>query len=450
MIDRCCMNESFIQYFRCPSTFACFKPLPGDNTTPKPRGFFQFGPEIVGYGTFSKASADATFQLYDASQLVQVTDEACCFPFNPSEVTNNLRLERYITQDNPSLAKRIIRQLYYILRPAFPVAFRRHLQRLWLKDWNQLPFPKWPVDTSVDRIFKRMMFYALQLRKEAEIPFIWFWPDGHTSCAIMTHDVETSFGLDFIEVLMNINDSFSIKGSFQLIPAARYTVTPRTLNSIQQRGFEANVHDLKHDGHLYDDRASFKEAAAKINDFARQFGSVGFRSGALYRNQDWYEEFQFAYDMSVPNIGHLDPQHGGCCTVMPYFVGSMLEIPVTMTQDYTLFSVFNQYSLNLWRKQLEIVMKQHGLASFIVHPDYIQTEKTLDVYKQLLAYLAELRVGKGLWIPLPREVNTWWRQRNEMTLVWKDNQWQIEGTGSERASVAYARLEGDTVTYSVR
>jgi len=299
-------------------------------------------------------------------------------------------------------------------------------------------------------MFERLMYYALRSRRETEIPFIWFWPDGQTSCAVMTHDVETAFGVEFIEQLMDVNDSFSIKSSFQLIPAARYTVTRKLLESIKKRGFEANVHDLRHDGHLYDDLAGFKEAAAEINHFARQFGSMGFRSGALYRNQEWYGELQVAYDMSVPNIGHLDPQRGGCCTVMPYYVGSVLEIPVTMTQDYTLFNVFNKYSLDLWREQLCLIMRQHGMASFIVHPDYIQTEQSIDTYKQLLAYLSELRDKERMWIALPGEVNAWWRERNEMSLLLKDGKWQIEGEGSERARLAYARIENDTVTYRLR
>ena len=37
----------------------------------------------------------------------------------------------------------------------------------------------------------------------------------------------------------------------------------------------------------------------------------------MYRNQDWYDVFEFSYDMSVPNVAHLDPMRGGCCTVMP-------------------------------------------------------------------------------------------------------------------------------------
>ncbi len=40
----------------------------------------------------------------------------------------------------------------------------------------------------------------------------------------------------------------------------------------------------------------------------------------MYREQRWFDAFEFSYDMSVPNAAHLEPQRGGCCTVMPYFL----------------------------------------------------------------------------------------------------------------------------------
>ena len=50
---------------------------------------------------------------------------------------------------------------------------------------------------------------------------------------------------------------------------------------------------------------------------------------------------------------------------------------------------------------------------------------------------------------LPREVNRWRRDRSRMTLIADDNGWRIEGPGSSRARVAYARLDGDHMVYEV-
>ncbi|MCL5670655.1 MAG: hypothetical protein M1423_05065, partial [Acidobacteria bacterium] len=170
--------------------------------------------------------------------------------------------------------------------------------------------------------------------------------------------------------------------------------------------------------------------------------------GALYRNIDWFDLLGFEYDMSVPNVGHLDPQRGGCCTTFPYFIGDLLEIPVTMAQDYSLFYILRDYNLDLWEKQIDVILKKHGVMNFIVHPDYITDQRERSVYKKLLARLDELRRTSGVWTPLPGEVNHWWRQRSRMKLVRNGGGWEIEGDGKVRARIAYARLENDTLVYS--
>ena len=54
---------------------------------------------------------------------------------------------------------------------------------------------------------------------------------------------------------------------------------------------------------------------------------------------------------------------------MPYFVGDILEIPLTTIQDYMLFHYLGDYSLDLWKAQFVAILKKNGLMSFLVHPD---------------------------------------------------------------------------------
>jgi hypothetical protein len=264
----------------------------------------------------------------------------------------------------------------------------------------------------------------------------------------MTHDVETAMGVRLSPYLMDMEDAFGIKGSFQIIPESRYEVTEEFLESIRERGFEVVVHDLNHDGHLFRDKEQFLRRAKKINSYKERFGASGFRSAVLYRRQSWFDALDFSYDMSVPNVAHLDPQRGGCCTVMPYFVGEILELPVTTTQDYTLFNILNDYSIDLWRKQIKLIMERHGLISCIVHPDYVGGARERTVYEALLAHLADLREEKGVWIATPGEVNHWWRQRAEMKLVREESGWRIEGPGSDRARVAFASQKNGNISYT--
>ena len=57
------------------------------------------------------------------------------------------------------------------------------------------------------------------------VPFVWFWPDGAQSCVAMTHDLETEKGKTFCSELMDIDDSFGIKASIQVVPEERYKVS---------------------------------------------------------------------------------------------------------------------------------------------------------------------------------------------------------------------------------
>jgi hypothetical protein len=169
----------------------------------------------------------------------------------------------------------------------------------------------------------------------------------------------------------------------------------------------------------------------------------------MYRNLDWYNELRISYDMSVPNVAHLEPQRGGCCTVFPYFIGEILELPLTTVQDYALFHMIGEYSTALWREQIEQITEQHGLISLLIHPDYLLNRKALEVYKELLGYLRELRSRKNIWFARPGEINRWWRDRNAMKVVFESGRWRVKGPGSERARVAFASIQDDRMVYAV-
>ncbi|PYU75810.1 MAG: hypothetical protein DMG49_02610 [Acidobacteria bacterium] len=444
------MNSDFLDYYRCPANFVSFA-LTGRLS--EDSGYFRFGPDVLCYGRSASGfrAQRPTEMLYDGLTDVAPDGSTLRLPFSPSETVANLRYERYASSSNGG-GKRLgagsaLRKAYYTVRPILSVSIRKHLQRRRLRDWKRIPFPRWPADPNVELIFERLMVLLLKVHRGDSVPFIWFWPNGSSSCAVMTHDVEALPGRDFCPHLMDLDGTYEIKSSFQIVPEGRYTVPESFLDGLRRRGFEINVHDLNHDGHLFSDRELFFRRVDRINRYGRNYGAAGFRSAVLYRNPDWYEALDFAYDMSVPSVGHLDPQRGGCCSVMPFFIGKILELPVTTTQDYSLFHILNQYSIDLWKRQIDLITEKHGLVSFIVHPDYLLESRARDTYEALLAYLAELRSERKIWIALPGEVDRWWRERSQMRLIRRGNGWEIEGPGKERARIAYASLVGDSVVY---
>ncbi len=265
----------------------------------------------------------------------------------------------------------------------------------------------------------------------------------------MTHDVEALSGRDTCEEVMDLDDAAGIKSSFQIVPEERYPVSKHFLDTIRNRGFEINIQDLNHDGRLFDSRDQFLRRACRINQHGREYDAKGFRSAILYRKVDWYDALEFSYDMSIPTVGHLEVQRGGCCTVMPFFIGNVLELPVSTTQDYSLFNIIGDFSINLWKEQLSLIGKSHGLANFIVHPDYVVEPRACDAYKALLNHLVELRDAAQMWIALPGEVDQWWRRRSQMKLAQVGNKWRIEGPERDRARVAYASLEKGRIVYCI-
>lgn len=408
--------------------------------------FFKFG-DATCYGRPVKSAGDLSKAVDLASQVTH-EDGVVRLPFDLNEIIDNLHYERY-TDQHAAQNGSIVRALYYTVRPLLPVQVRKYLQRMWLRDWDKIPFPRWPLDMTVETVMEQALMHAIKASGRTTMPFIWFWPDGAPSCAMMTHDVETGTGLDFCDQLMDLNDSFGIKASFQLVPEGRYHVSQHVLDRLRSRDFETNVHDFNHDGHLFQSRDQFLARAAKINEYARQFQALGFRAGAMYRRQDWFDAFELSYDMSVPNAAHLEPQRGGCCTVMPYFIGRLLELPLTTIQDYSLFHIADDYSTRLWKEQIARISARHGLISFITHPDYLIEDRARRVYAELLAHLRELRESGEFWFALPRDVNQWWRDRSLMRLVESNGRWRIEGPDSHRARVALATIENGRLVYKV-
>ncbi|HEX3120027.1 MAG TPA: hypothetical protein VHP80_13105, partial [Candidatus Acidoferrum sp.] len=238
------MDRQLAEYFRLPDdprfSFAYSN---GDGRT----GFFRFA-NATCFGKISgQTPASSPDQPLPEVLMRQAsTPGEQSFPFNPPDLIDSIRSERYIAHTNgagkKSLPKQIARMGYYAIREILPVAVRRHMQRAYLKGWQDLPFPKWPVDFTIDDLHEQFLRERMLANGITQMPFIWFWPEGASACVIMTHDVEAAGGKAFCSRLMDMDDAHHIKSSFQVIPEVRYPVEPAFLDSIRSRGFEVNVH----------------------------------------------------------------------------------------------------------------------------------------------------------------------------------------------------------------
>lgn len=429
-------------FFRCPEEFAHLRyPSGQDLSAP---GYFRYGPDAILYGpAVGKIAPDPRHSLPDLSAA---PSPGLDVPFAPRTIIDNLRLERYPIAKSPLLSKPLS-AMYYQVRPYLGNWLRKTLQKIYFRKWSRLEFPRWPVETAVDDLHQELLRTAMESQGVERVPFIWFWPDGAPAAATMTHDVEDEAGLRLIPQLIELDRSMGIQASYQVVPEGAYEVTPSLLALIRAAGCEVNVHDVEHRGNLFRSREEFLRQADKIQSHAKLMGARGFRAGCMYRNAEWLGELGVSYDMSIPNVAHLEPQRGGCCTVFPYFIGDVLEIPLTTIQDYGSFRILQEYSTNIWDRQIDRILSRNGLISTIAHPDYVFEEKALIVYKRLLGRLVQLKQEMGVWLAKPGQIDSWWRQRSQMRLVAENSGYRVEGEGAHRARVAMAEVRNGRLKY---
>jgi hypothetical protein len=141
------------------------------------------------------------------------------------------------------------------------------------------------------------------------------------------------------------------------------------------------------------------------------------------------------YDSSFPDTDPFEPQAGGCCSILPFFLGELVELPITLVQDHTLWEILRQETIDLWTTKADWIIANGGLINLITHPDYLDTPARLRMYEEFLEYLA---AQQGGWHALPREVASWWRTRSGLSCVMDRGGARIEGEGAERASLVWA------------
>ncbi|MEM8735457.1 MAG: hypothetical protein AAGG44_14585, partial [Planctomycetota bacterium] len=257
------------------------------------------------------------------------------------------------------------------------------------------------------------------------------WPDGQQMSAVLTHDVETKAGLDKVFELADVEESLGFRSCWNLIPH-KYPVDPGIVAELKWRGHEVGVHGYNHDGRLFESKGLFNSRKAPINDAIQRFGSGGFRAPMVHRNLLWLQELDIDYDASCFDVDPFQAMAGGVGSVWPFFAGKFVELPYTLPQDHTLMVALGQTSPQIWIDKFKWLSRMRGMAMLITHPDYLDTQKRMDTYRQYLEFLNEQR--EHCWMALPQEVVTWWRQRDGMEIV-NDAGARVVGPASERASL---------------
>jgi peptidoglycan/xylan/chitin deacetylase (PgdA/CDA1 family) len=296
---------------------------------------------------------------------------------------------------------------YYRLKPIIPRGVQLAARRRYARQRPRNGFPAWPVEDTLVRLQSEFFRAEMERRGADRVPFISFWPDGNQFAVVLTHDVEGPAGIANIDRVLELERRYGFVSAWYIV-AEDYEIPAGTFELIRSYGGEVGLHGITHDGSLFRDRASFEAQLPAIRRYLTEWGAAGFRSPATHRNPAWMHELGCLYDSSFPDTDPFEPQPGGCCSILPFFLNELVELPITLLQDHTLFEILRKDSIGVWTSKLDWLIENRGLVNALVHPDYVTDVRRLALYEELLV---ELRSRVGGWHALPREVASWWRVR---------------------------------------
>ncbi len=164
-------------------------------------------------------------------------------------------------------------RIYYQIKPYLPWRFRMGLRRIFARRTLRTYKDVWPIN-----------------RAAAQPPKNWpGWPGGKKFALTITHDVEGAEGLGKIDQLVALETKLGFRSSFNFIPEGEINIPREMRAELARKGFEVGVHDLHHDGKLFQDRTEFARKAKRINSYLSEWGSSGFRSAFMHHNLDWVQ-----------------------------------------------------------------------------------------------------------------------------------------------------------------
>jgi hypothetical protein len=356
-------------------------------------------------------------------------------PFDPAEVMREFWSEEY-RRAGPAAARHVraaILRGYYLLRPLLPRRLQLRLRRGYTRVQDRATFPGWPVEDSLHR-FYAWLFDLLVTLAGRPVPFLDPWPDGRSWALVLTHDVETGAGCGDIDLLRAPERALGYRSSWNFVPL-RYQVADDTLRGLRDEGCEIGVHGLRHDGRDLGSRRLLARRLPGIREYADRWQAVGFRSPATQRHWELMPSLGFDYDSSYTDTDPYEPQPGGCCSYLPYFNENMVELPITLAQDHTLFSILQKPDAEVWLAKARFLREQQGMVLVLTHPDYAHDPRLADGYRSLLE---SCHGDDTVWQALPKEVAAWWRERAGSTVRRAGDGWHIEGPASARGRIRFA------------
>jgi hypothetical protein len=371
------------------------------------------------------------------SAVWRAEDGSAFLPFDPNEVIANFWTENYVEVGPRARVRRIgslARDVYYWSRPLLPRSIQLRLRRAFSRVQRKMRFPRWPVETAVDDLYRFLFGLVVDLAC-CPVPFIGLWPREWSWALVLTHDVERRIGYENLRRLLDVEREEGYRSSWNFVPCNGYVVERKLLEQLRSDGFEIGVHGLFHDGRDLLPGTLPRRLSA-IRAYADQWQAVGFRSPGTIRSARLMPLLGFDYDSSYSDTAPFEPQPGGCCTWLPYMIENTVELPITLVQDHTLFDLLQHRDETAWVQKARLLRGRGGMALVLTHSDYVGNPYLVESYRR---FLREFGSDSSAWKALPRDVSAWWRRRGESTLQYVEGEWRVSGPAAGEARIEFAR-----------
>ena len=299
-----------------------------------------------------------------------------------------------------------MKEFYYQIKPVIPKRLQIHLRRRIVFKKRKKYAEVWPID-----------------ERAKKSPDGWTgWPERKQFALVLTHDVETGEGQERCLPLANLEENLGFRSSFNFI-ADQYKVALDCQTYLKEKGFEVGLHGLTHNDNPFKSRKIFEKQAIKINHYLKEWNAAGFRCPSMYHNLDWIRELDVQYDASTFDTDPFEPQPDGAGTIFPFWVQSKsdgkgyVELPYTLPQDHSLFIIMREKDISIWKKKLDWIAENGGMALLVTHPDYMNfgqkrpklEEYPILYYREFLEYIKGRYEGE-YWHVLPRDMARFWKE----------------------------------------
>ncbi len=324
----------------------------------------------------------------------------------------------------------VYEQYYKIKRPFYtrlpfdytriPVPLRNFLFNALLTFKRDPKWPNWPVEKSVELI-RYLYIKSISIKLKKKVPYVSFWPQKKKFAVVITHDCDTESSFKNIDKIRDIEKRYGMLSCWNIL-SNKYKIDKNALKRLKNEGCEIGLHGYNHDNRL--PFLKKEKIIGRINSASsliKEFSIRGFRSPSLLRNKKFLELLSnyFAYDSSTCDTDLLSPVaiRSGTCTVFPFFINNMVEIPITLPQDYRLIRLNKTKNeiFDIWKGKIDFLRKVNGTAVLLTHPDshIFGNDKYLDVYEKTLKYMTSFEEG---WHALPNEICKWWNERDRASI----------------------------------